>query len=620
MLRLLASAFLLLFVMDASAQSPGGKMFKTPLAGTSVLRELQDKYIAHVQSLAAPEVDGEGERDEIARLKERVNKMFPHKADLQSAKKNAKVTAIATPIVIQSFVPDSNSGIPPDNSYAISKAGIAINVMNSRLSVVNALTGQITLVKSLTTFNNAVGLNDPLDYRYDPKVLYDPEADRFVSMCLSGTNEHSNIIIGFSQTPDPSGAWNFYKFYGDYGADSTWFDYPIISITHNELFLTGNKLVYDGTFQAGFRRSVIYQIRKSDGYNGASLTSKIWDSVTYGGNPIRNIFPVNGGSGIQGPAQYFLSVRNMDAQNDSVFIMKIGDTLGSAGNAISVAAYKANLSYGFPPDGRQPTTPKKLQTNDGRVLGAFAEGNEIQFACTSVQPSSGADAIYHGRIDNYQTSPNVSADFITDDTLDYAYPNLSYAGQVGGKNASIISFDYSGPTTFAGLGAVMWDGASYSPLLKVKEGQNFLFQSSSNNVRWGDYSGSQPVYGKPGYVWITGIYGKDNTRYGIWSAQLQSPFVVSVPNPGAVKLPSKLYPNPAIHFIRIGFSLSNESQVHFALYNVSGALVDAVLDATCRAGANEIEFNIASLAPGTYFLKGSASNGELVMQKQFVKQ
>ncbi|MEO6831845.1 MAG: T9SS type A sorting domain-containing protein [Chitinophagaceae bacterium] len=620
MMRLLASAFLLLFMFNASAQSSGGKTFKTPLAGNSVLRDLQDKYIAHVQSVAAPEVDGEGEREAIELLKKKVSKMFPYKADPSRTKNNAKVASVATPIIVQSFMPDSNSSIPPDNSYAISNVGIAVNVMNSRISVVNTLSGQITDVKSLSYFNKAVGLNDPNDYRYDPKVIYDPEADRFISVCLSGVNEHSNIIIGFSQTPDPSGAWNFYKFYGDYAADSTWFDFPIISITHNELFLTGNKLVYDSTFQTGFKRSLIYQIRKSDGYTGQALTSKIWDSVNYGGNPIRNIFPVNGGSSIHGPAQYFLSVRNMDVQNDSVFVMKIGDTLGSAGNTISVAAYKSNLSYGFPPDARQPNTPNKLQTNDGRVLGAFAEGNEIQFVCTSVQPGSGADAIYHGRIANYQTSPSIMADFITDDTLDYGYPNLSYAGQVGGTNASIISFDYSGPTTFAGLGAVMWNGAGYSSLLKVKEGEIFLSQSGSTNVRWGDYSGSQAVYGKPGYVWITGIYGKDNSRYGIWSAQLQSPFLVGVPLVSNLNLPSRLYPNPAIHFLRLAFSLNNESRVHFALYNVNGALVDAVLDASCKAGENEIVFNIANLAPGTYFLKGSAANGEAVMQKQFVKQ
>lgn len=620
MFRLLASAFLLLFVLDASAQSAGGKIFKTPLAGTSVMRDIPDKYIAHVQSLGAPSVDGEGEKKEIAMMKRKVSQMFPHRADPASAKTRAKVAAVATPIIVQSFVPDSNSGIPPDNSFAISKAGIAINVMNSRLSVVDAVSGQITQVKSLSGFNSVVGLNDPNDYRYDPKVLYDPEADRFVSMCLSGTNQYSNIIIGFSQTPDPTGAWNFYKFYGDYGADSTWFDYPIISITHNELFLTGNKLVYDGTFQAGFRRSIIYQIRKSDGYNGQALTSKIWDSVYYGADPIRNIFPVNGGSSIQGPAQYFLSVRNMDLQNDSVFIMKIGDTIGGAGNTLSVAAYKSNLSYGFPPDGRQPNTPKLLQTNDGRVLGGFAEGTEIQFACTSVQPGSGADAIYHGRIANYQTSPSVTANFITDDTLDYGYPNLSYAGQTAGKNASIISFDYSGPNTFAGLGAVMWDGSGYSPLLKVKEGENFLFQASSANVRWGDYSGSQPVYGKPGYVWVTGIYGKQNTRYGIWSAQLQSPFLVEVPSMGSQHLPTRLYPNPALNFIKIGFTLNSLSRVRFVLYAVNGTLVDVLLDARCKAGENEIVFNIASLAPGTYFLKGSTANGDIVMQKQFVKQ
>ncbi|MBS1645166.1 MAG: T9SS type A sorting domain-containing protein [Bacteroidetes bacterium] len=620
MMRFSIVMLLLACTLGANAQTGGSKVFKTPLSGTAVLRDIQDKYIAHVQSLEAPEVDGEGEREELEALKEKIGRLFPHCTDANRRSTQAKLSAVATPIIVQSFVPDSNSGIPPDNSYAISRSGVGMNAMNSRVSVINAITGQIVNVKSLNSFTSPVGLNDPNDYRYDPKLIYDPEADRFIAVCLSGVNQYNHIIVGFSKSADPTSGWNFYKFYGDYGGDSTWFDYPIISITNNELFLTGNKLVYDGSFQLGFVRSVIYQIRKADGYNGDTLTSKIWDSVNYGGRPIRNIFPVNGGSSIQGPAQYFLSVRNMDVQNDSVFIMKIGDTIGSAGNTLTVAAYKSNLSYGFPPDGRQMNTPKKLQTNDGRVLGAFAEGSEIQFACTSVQPGSGADAIYHGRIANYKSSPVVTADFITDDTLDYAYPNLSYAGQVGGKNASIISFDYSGPTTFAGLGAVMWDGAGYSPLLKVKEGANFLFQSSSSNVRWGDYSGTQPVYGKPGNVWITGIYGKDNTRYGIWTAQLQSPFIVGVPGIKATNVPTKLYPNPAVHFIRLDFNLKEAARVSFRLFDLNGRLVDEVLNSNCKAGANELVFNTASLASGSYFLKGFSPDGYQVMLQQFVKQ
>jgi hypothetical protein len=369
---------------------------------------------------------------------------------------------------------------------------------------------------------------------------------------------------------------------------------------------------------------VIYQIRKSDGYAGAAnLGYRLWDSVNYGGAPIRNIFPVKGGGSIKGPAQYFLSVRNMDATNDSVFLIKLPDTIGAAGNAISITALKSNLIYGFPPNGRQLNTTIKLQTNDARVLGAFAEGSEIQFVSTTVEPATGADAIYHGLIANYATAPTVQASYITVDTMDFAYPNISFSGTHGGLNTSIISFDYSGPQHFPGVGAVMWDGTAHSPLLKVKTGDSSIHVLNDTLQRWGDYTGSQPQWNLPGYVWIVGMYGKYNRGYSDWMAQLRSPFVAGVgiaPAANTTGAPAMLYPNPAMRYVRLRFSLNEDALLHFALYTMSGSLVDAVLDAHCSEGENEIQFNTAPLAAGQYLLKGIGTNGHTLVTKTFVKQ
>jgi hypothetical protein len=345
--------------------------------------------------------------------------------------------------------------------------------------------------------------------------------------------------------------------------------------------------------------------------------------VDFGGAPIRNIFPVKGGAGIQGPAQYFLSVRNMASLNDSVFLIKIPDTMGAPGNAVSITALKSDLVYGFPPNGRQPGTTGKLQTNDARVLGAYAENSEIQFVSTTVEPATGADAIYHGRIANYSSAPSVQASYITVDTMDFAYPNISYVGSNGGLNTSIISFDYAGVNHYPGVAAVMWDGAGYSPLLEVKKGDNYIRVINDTLQRWGDYTGSQPQWNLPGHIWIVGMYGKLNRGYSTWMAQLRSPFVPGVgiaPATAAGGMPATLYPNPAVRFIRLRFSLKEEAQLHFALYSMNGSLVDAVLDAHCRKGEQEIQFNTASLAPGQYLLKGTAANGRELVSQRFVKE
>ena len=122
--------------------------------------------------------------------------------------------------------------------------------MNSTIAVLNPNGGQMQQRKSLHLFASAAGLSpvgNQNNFKYDPKIIYDPEADRFIAVLLNGTNQFNWIVLGFSQTNDPAGTWNIYKLYGDYDADTTWFDYPAVAMTHGEFFLTGNKLEYNGS-------------------------------------------------------------------------------------------------------------------------------------------------------------------------------------------------------------------------------------------------------------------------------------------------------------------------------------------------------------------------------------
>jgi hypothetical protein len=622
MKQLLLSALGLILAGTSMAQSGGGT-FTVPLAGKVNLRNVDDKYQAQVFSLEAPEPDGQGKQAAFRTQKAEVERLFPHRRAVTTTQ-NKTAAAALPPVIVRGFVPDSNTSIPPDNYMAVNNGIDGINVMNSRLSVVNIGTGTIINRKSLQSFTNAIipspGPINPY-HRYDPKVMYDQEADRFYFVTLAGVNDANHIIIGFSQTSDPTGDWNFYKFVGDYGSDSTWFDYPTIAITKDEVFLTGNKLVYNGSFQTGFVRSVIYQMKKRDGYAGLPLTTRIWDNVTYGGAPIRNLFPVKGGGSLKGPAQHFLSVRNMSTLNDSVFLVTIADTLGSTANTLSAVGMKSNLSYGFPPNGRQPKVIDKLQTNDARVLGAYIEGSEIQFVSTTLQPATGADAIYHGIMSNVPTSPSVVAQYITVDTMDFAYPNISFAGKNAGLNTSIISFDYSGPSHYPGVSAVFWDGTSHSPVVEVKKGDSAIKLLTDSVQRWGDYTGSQPKWNGIGHVWIVGLYGRANRSYGDWMALLKSPYAVGItPTNPAASGSSSIYPNPAYEYVTVHFKLQQEAGLRFGLYSVTGAYVDGMLDAICHKGENELQFNISNLAPGQYVLKGTDKDGKALMQHVFVKR
>src|SRR5689334_22331689 len=110
---------ILLIPFAATAQ----KTITVPLAGKVVLRDIPDRWNAHVQSLEAPEPDGETGRAEFQAMKAETERRFPHRRSTTAA----KATAALMPAIVKAFVPDSNSGIPPDNYVAVNNdtAGIS---------------------------------------------------------------------------------------------------------------------------------------------------------------------------------------------------------------------------------------------------------------------------------------------------------------------------------------------------------------------------------------------------------------------------------------------------------------------------------------------------------------
>ncbi|HNV98918.1 MAG TPA: hypothetical protein PKL06_06100, partial [Chitinophagales bacterium] len=265
--------------------------------------------------------------------------------------------------------------VPNDNDLAISNDGIIVSVMNSNIYMYDSL-GTMLFTTSLAAFADTLGI---VDGKFDPKVMYDPRADRFVLLFLAGFDpENTYIIIGFSQTEDPTGAWNLYALPGNPKDNNRWTDFPMFALTEEELFLTINLIIPDEPWQTGFSETLIWQMSLDNGYNAEPLDAIFWDSIYFGGAPIRNLNPVKGGSTTYGPDMYFLSNRNFAEVNDTIFMVHITGTLDDPTTELEVNFSRSNLSYRVPPQARQYST-NIFDTNDGRVLGSFYENGQIQF-------------------------------------------------------------------------------------------------------------------------------------------------------------------------------------------------------------------------------------------------
>lgn len=496
---------------------------------------MKPDYAVTLYNLEQPLPGGNSVKSHLLDQKIKSRKQFPVKsAPLKKAGKKAESLYQGREFGLFREISNGNlipiyGGRPNDNTVAVSNDGIVLTSINSTIygfDIDNdeyALTSQFIQLSMM-----ADGLSS--GHYFDPKLMYDEVADRFILVFLkNATPEDNELIICFSTTNDPDDPWNVYHLPGNPFNNDRWTDFPAIAITSDDLFFTGNLIVPDEPWQTGFDGSIIWQINKESGYNGeAALTTKLFNDIKYDNTFIRNLHTVQGADGVA-DEMYLLSNRNFDISNDSIFVLKV---LGSSLDTLTdleIDVYSSDLAYGVPPNGRQLDTDtldptSGLQTNDGRVLGAIKMNDQIQFVSNTVNPETGLSGIYHGIITSLDGDRSISGRIIGDSIKDFGYPNIAWAGNEACDIETIIGFNYTSMTDFPGVGYVYYDNeGDYSDFTITKEGEGYVDRLSGSYERWGDYFGLQRRYDEPGTVFSFGFYGTANNYNTGWCTELISP-------------------------------------------------------------------------------------------------
>jgi hypothetical protein len=513
-------------------------------------------------------------------------------------------TAVPQPVQLKGFKANITQGTPNDNDIAVSNAGIICSVVNTNMNILND-TGRVLSSRTLSSI--AKGINN-LNRTYDPRVMYDPEADRFIFVFMQGsTSKDTRIIVGFSQTNNPALNWNFYTIPGNIFGDSSWSDYPIISISNNELFLTVNRLKDNTYWKNGFIESFIWQMDKDNGYKGDTLNQKVYYDINYNNKPIWSICPTKGGSKSYGPAMQFFSVRPDQLWNDTVFVHEITNTIKSGKAELKLRVAKANNHYGLQPNAFQPNG-KKLQTNDARILSAMYENGIFYMVGNSVDARFNAAGFYLITIDNYWSNDSLNAklQIISSDTMDYGYPSIAYCGGGLGDNSAMITCSHVSPRSFPGNSLVYVDrnlNPSTPAIMKVGESNILLIGDSVE--RWGDYSGIQRKYNDLGKVFYNGSFGVNNdnrTWIGIsknTDAKLSNDELIKLRNEQLNDI--SIYPIPAKEYVNIDFTNEEKKVLNFVLIDMEGKET-LLLTERAKSGLNRFVFNALNLNNGYYQL------------------
>ena len=544
----------------------------------------------------APEPNGGSYSFYLAQMKEDLAKKYPKK---NIAGSMPRVTA-EPPIVTRALWGNTNTnGTPLDNHIAVNREEQVVTVINSDITVKDS-NGVTRSSKSLEAFVEELGTFSNV---FDPRINYDPITDKYYMAILQGNrSSNTNIILAFTETNDATGVWHQYLLPGNPFDDGTWSDYPMITFTDTEYFLTMNSIRDDEPWETGFSQTLIYQFDKANASQGQPLEMKLWTGVALNGRNIRNLHPVKSATGEPGDNVYFLSNRNFDAVNDSIFILELNGRHDDPNTTLDIQVHLTDIPYQAPPNADQQQG--FLQTNDARVLDSYLLNDQIEFVGNTMDPVNNRAAIYHGTIWDVTGERNITGNIISSAELDYGYPSLAYTGTEPGDTDAVINFSFSSATTFPSYGVLYFDNErSYSPLVTVKAGTNYIDMLNQEVERWGDYSGNQRNYADPGEVWVAASFGSTGRRNSTWLGEILKPGPDVAINEIETKIETKTFPNPTTDRFRVTIDAMDIEHMHLFLTDLNGKLIHTFIrDLPKKSGIIEFSFDTQPLPAGTYLL------------------
>src|SRR6185295_3002332 len=124
--------------------------------------------------------------------------------------------------------------IPPDVAGGVGPTKV-MESFNNNYRIRDKATGTTISTVGTATFWAAVTAANERLALTDPRTTYDPYNNRWI-VAMQTVLANGSILVGVSQTSDPSGSWFLYKFNGfpnPVGATGYLIDFPILGFNKN---------------------------------------------------------------------------------------------------------------------------------------------------------------------------------------------------------------------------------------------------------------------------------------------------------------------------------------------------------------------------------------------------
>jgi len=421
-----------------------------------------------------------------------------------------------SPSITENFgaLPDTNTVIPPDTYGAVGPNDLVVT-LNSQIRVSDR-DGTNPIDATLNSFWSPVGGGSGT---FDPRVIYDPYADRWITVaCDDARSTTSAILLAVTQTNDPAATWDGYRVDADSG-DTLWADFP--SIGFNSKWVVVQVNMFTITMPNTWTRSHIYVFDRASLYAGSAPFTLIQD--------------VNGFT--QAPAATYDMTQNdlflVEEWNGAFGRLRLSRISGSVGSeTLSAVAQPIGPAWQSAPPvadhAPQLGSVEKIATNDARIQNLVYRNGTLWathtvFSSTPLpdgrasvqwwQLSTAGGVLQNGRIDdtlgnNFYAYPSIAVNKFGDALLGFS----CFAGTRFASACYAFRKSTDAPGTFQDVATLRAGLASYYK----------IFTGTRN--RWGDYSASvvDPVNDVD--LWTIQEYASSPAnQWGTWWGHLALP-------------------------------------------------------------------------------------------------
>jgi hypothetical protein len=461
-----------------------------------------------------------------------------------------QIQAVPTVTIGQNFIGNTygvvSQALPPDSNGAIGPTRF-MEFDNGVVAVYNRTNGASVQRKTDLKFWADAGLNTSAIGISDPRVIYDPQSQRWYASqvdydpnATDPTAEANDFLLAVSTSSNPAGTWRAFSFQAD--PDNGYFaDFPTLGVDGNAVYLSGD-FYSTGEIPEG---SGLVSIPKADlllatptvanmhwfGVQDLATSGEVFQPATcFDGSASGSVLSV-GDIGSDSSAHsniVWFAVQNAGSPTPTQ----------TAPASLNVLPYEVpdNDIAGVPQmTSLQPDGTATLLANDARFSAKVYAVNGILYAVHNTLFNCRlALRWYRIRAANHAL---IEQGTITDPNLDLSFPSIA-ANQYGvmvigcngcGSTTYLSSYAYvgeinNGTTTFGGKILLKAGVGSYHDPNEV------LYQLLHDldptydlvNSRWGDYSSTSVDPNDPTHFWTIQMYPSavDPDTGGTWSTQI----------------------------------------------------------------------------------------------------